>query len=380
MKQEIINKSAKELDYSVIKQIREHAKKYDLSSDKKNFLKYVSAYEQKVILLQSKNPYEVITYLQELDLKSSRLVLDELSFDEISKILELFTSEHKESFYNNFPELSLVNEFIVCDKNSSEYIKELPLDRKVELIDSSNTSTILATSKVYDSMTLEEKTIAVKSMESVNAIDALNKISEYKEDQTLKEQKPLEKQEDHKINDEKLKIELKRELETEEEKEMRRKINDFLKMNIQLYIQKNKLFETFPIDAEDLYSLLPPELKELIDKDFAVEQEKQKEDESLDKQEVKEEKPENETLQNDNKDINSLDQNDDLMSADMDIEKIEKYSIIGNGEYKVNIVKQPEINVDFTKAKDACERELIYKVKQDVKLQPLENAQPIKTR
>ena len=169
----------KEIDYNLIKQIKEHAKNYDLSSDKKEFLKNVSAYEQKLILLESKNPCEVLTYLDELNLKSTKLVLRELTVDEISKILELFTTEDKKRFYNTFSELSVVNEFIMFDKNSSEYIKELSIERKIELMDSSNEKTSEATSIVYESMTPEEKTIAVESITSVDAISVLNNSSEY---------------------------------------------------------------------------------------------------------------------------------------------------------------------------------------------------------
>ena len=60
MNKDRIRNDEKEIDYSVIQQIREHAKKYDSTPDKKNFLRNVCAYEQKVILLESKNPYDVM--------------------------------------------------------------------------------------------------------------------------------------------------------------------------------------------------------------------------------------------------------------------------------------------------------------------------------
>ena len=60
---------------------KEHAKLYDTAYDKKEFLKSVSVHEQKIILMNSSKPYEVLNYLDELDLKSSRLLLEELNYD-----------------------------------------------------------------------------------------------------------------------------------------------------------------------------------------------------------------------------------------------------------------------------------------------------------
>ena len=112
MYQKKINETdVKKVDYMVLKQLELHAKKYDSAPNKKEFLKNVCAYEQKIILLNSKNPYEVLNYMQELDLKSSKLVLEELSYEEIKRLLELFTSEHKKMFYNSFSSLELVKAY-----------------------------------------------------------------------------------------------------------------------------------------------------------------------------------------------------------------------------------------------------------------------------
>ena len=175
------NNIEKEIRYDEIREMEEHAKKYNEVYDKKEFLKNVSAYEQKIILLNSKKPYEVLNYLDELDLKNTRQILSELSYEEIKDILDLFTTEDKKEFYKNFSDLSLVNQFIVQDKSSSEYIKDLSFDRKVELIDSSNKETVMASAKIYETMPEEERSIVSESISTANSVSVLNEATQYVE-------------------------------------------------------------------------------------------------------------------------------------------------------------------------------------------------------
>ena len=72
----IINEN--ELSYEEINKIKQHAKQYDSVADKKEFLRSAGAYEQKIILLESKRPYEVLNYLSELGLQTSKLILNSL--------------------------------------------------------------------------------------------------------------------------------------------------------------------------------------------------------------------------------------------------------------------------------------------------------------
>ena len=85
----------KNIDSETMQKIREHANLYDSAYDKKEFLKNVSVHEQKIILMNSSKPYEVLNYLDELDLKSSRLLLEELNYDEIKHIISLFSAEDR---------------------------------------------------------------------------------------------------------------------------------------------------------------------------------------------------------------------------------------------------------------------------------------------
>ena len=161
-------------NYEYLKELECHAKNYDFVSDKKEFLKNVSPYEHKIILLHSKNPYEVLNYLDELDIKLTRELLSELTYDEIEDILLLFSSEDKEKFYNTFSDLDLVNQFIVQDENSSEYIDDLSFDRKVELIDASTQETVEATSIVYESIPNEQKEYVSSLVNDSDAVSALS--------------------------------------------------------------------------------------------------------------------------------------------------------------------------------------------------------------
>lgn len=161
-------------NYEYLKEIERHAKNYDFVSDKKEFLRNVSPYEQKIILLHSKNPYEVLNYLDELDIKQTRKILSELTYDEIEDILLLFSSEDKEKFYSTFSDLELVNQFMVQDERALEYIDDLSIDRKVELIDASNKETIEATSIVYESISDEQKEYVSSLVSDSDAVSALS--------------------------------------------------------------------------------------------------------------------------------------------------------------------------------------------------------------
>ena len=173
----------KNIDSATMKKIREHANLYDSSYDKKEFLKNVSVHEQKIILMNSSKPYEVLNYLDELDLKSSRLLLEELNYDEIKHIISLFSAEDKKRFYATFSDLSLVNQFISQDKNSHVYVQNLSFDRKLDLIDSSDKQTEVATSVIYESMPYEERVSAAEKVTDVNASYTLESTAVYNETQ-----------------------------------------------------------------------------------------------------------------------------------------------------------------------------------------------------
>lgn len=182
------------IDSDTMKEIREHANLYDRAYDKKEFLRNVSVHEQKIILMNSSKPYEVLDYLDELDLKSSRLLLEELNFEEIKHIISLFTSEDKKRFYATFSDLSLVNQFISQDKNSQQHVQNLSFERKVDLIDSSNKQTQVATSVIYESMPLEERVSAAEKVTDMDAMYALEGTNAYSETQTQTSVEPTEQQ------------------------------------------------------------------------------------------------------------------------------------------------------------------------------------------
>lgn len=188
----IIDHSIKEINYLIIKQMEGHAKKYDFASDKKEFLKNVSIYEQKIILLNSKNPYEVLKYLEEIDLQNLRLVLDTLNYDEIKKILYLFSSEDKKQFYSNFSDLSLVSQFIMYDKNYYNYIKDLTFDRKVELLESLDKETVEVSSKIYENMSPVEKEKILQTVENPITSLALNNDVINSDSSTLNDKESIE--------------------------------------------------------------------------------------------------------------------------------------------------------------------------------------------
>lgn len=276
MKSDTINKDLKTADYNVIKRIEEHAKNYEQVSDKKEFLKNVSAYEQKCILLNSKRPYDVLMYLDELDLQSSRLVISELTYEEISKILELFTSEDKKNFYKSFSDLSLVNEFIKYDNNSSEHIKTLSFDRKVDILESTNKDTVQSSSKLYESMSSEEKTKAVELVTDVHASSVLIDIADNndknldKDNNLFKEIKILENKTNEKENVQEEQEQNNKDKKQENPEQINEDKNCFIRDNIQKFKYKISELQTIDINEENIYALLSTESKKLIDQEFEL--------------------------------------------------------------------------------------------------------------
>ena len=329
--------------------------------EKKEFLKNICAYEQKLILLQSKRPYDVLLYLSEIDLKSSKLVLSELNIDEISKIFSLFTSENKKDFYNMFSELSLVNKFIAYDKESTKYIKDLPLERKIDLIDSSTSKTAEASSKVYQSIPVEERDYVVASITNAEAVSALSVATSTIDNETLDETNQISDQnlnnnveqnnEEHKEEQLEEKVEDKEEQleEKDEEKEKLQAIevdkNEFLKSKIEYYKENIQGFKNLNMESENIYLTLSEELKAIIDRDFELmiqEKAKQK----------------NESLQNENDQTNE--------KLKLAIEFYEEYSIIGDGQSKASIVSNPNKVSLFDQAQKTAEQQEISMIQESV--------------
>lgn len=175
------------MSYEYLKRLEEHSKLYDFVPDKKSFLRSIIPYEQKLVLLNSSDPYEVLNYLDELDNKATRKILNELTYDEIKKVISLFNSEDKKAFYSHYSDLDLVNQFIVHDKNASEYIDDLTFNRKVDLIDSSNSKTIEATSKVYETMSEEQQDIVSDFVTESSAVSNLSTVEAQAENNSIEE-------------------------------------------------------------------------------------------------------------------------------------------------------------------------------------------------
>ena len=287
MKYNEFTKEEIELNYDLIKKIEMHARNYETEPDKKNFLRSVCAYEQKYILMNSNRPYEVLKYLDELDLKSSRLILDELNYIEIKKLLNLFTDEDKEDFYNTFSDLSLVNQFITKDKNATEHLKELPVARKVDILNSSNTDTIEATTVVYESIPPKAREKVADSLTNVEAVTALNQTSTYKEDKVVNEIK--ESHTNEVINEKQMSELTNEEIKNELEKEFEEKLNDqhlkelrddeinkikreFFMEKLQNYMETMPEFKDLDLNDENLFDHLPPELLSIVEDDFSNQQ------------------------------------------------------------------------------------------------------------
>lgn len=343
MGQENIVRDEKQIDYKVLKQIQDHAKKYEYANDKKDFLRKVSAFEHKLILLNSTEPYEVLSYLDELDLKSSRLVLSELTNEEVKSILDKFTSEDKKSFYNHFSDLELVNQFIMNDKNAKEHLEEVSFKRKVEILDSSSKETIESSSKVYDSMTPRQKELADDHLTNVDSITALTNTAEYQKHVEITEK--IKENTDNKQNEElkeienqELKEQQKEELKEEEKKETEKKeikeelkdeaMKEFYKNRIEFYKQNNLEFKNYDDTLLNDYLNLPQELKLIVDSDY--------ENFKLNDKKAKE------------------------------LENSEKYSVIGNGESKASIVSTLGAKESFKDAVKYCEAKEIINITEKI--------------
>jgi len=64
-----------EFNYEELIKLKEHAKQYKFVSDKKSFLKSITPFEQKIILLNSQKPYEVLSYIEDFDSKNTNLLI-----------------------------------------------------------------------------------------------------------------------------------------------------------------------------------------------------------------------------------------------------------------------------------------------------------------
>jgi len=269
----------KELSYDKLIQIREHAKGYNDASDKKEFLNSIGAYEQKLILLNSYKPYDVLNYLSELNTEVSNLVLRELNYDDVLKILPLFTLEQKRDFYKNFPSLPLVNSFIVYDKESNEYIDDLTLERKVDLLSTSTKETIEAASIVYESIPDEQKNIVADKVATTTGSTTLNEVISrenelFETDSIEKEITNVEKLESNKeeiAEEEENKVEEKEEKEEKEETQLEiEEINSFLKTRMDYYKESIPEFKELNFTEDNIFLSLPPHLQERIAKEFEV--------------------------------------------------------------------------------------------------------------
>lgn len=320
----------KEINYDEIKQMEEHAKGYEVAADKKDFLRNISAYEQKIILLNSKNPYEVLNYLDELDLKNSRQILNELSFDEIKQILELFTSEDKQNFYKNFSDLTLVNQFIVHDKSSSNYIKDLSFDRKVNLIDSSNKETVMASAKIYETMPKEERSIVSEVVTTANSISTLSEATDYVESNEASN-------------------------ETAESETNTNESNELDNSN------ENKLMELEEINKEILEEVKEEILEENLEENQEAKEENQEAKEE--NQEAKEEILEgNHQIENPNIEEYVVDEINLNSKNEID----NKDSVVNNIDDSSNIWLNKTILEDFEVAKQQAEQIEIEKIKQNI--------------
>lgn len=337
-----------QLSYDEVVRIKEHAKQYDSVSDKKEFLRNAGAYEQKVILLNSIRPYEVLNYLSELELETSKIILESLKYEEIEKILELFSLEDKKRFYETFSDLSLVNEFIAIDENAKEHVKNLDFDRKVELIDSSTIKTAEASEIIYESMPYIEREEVSNLVTNANASVALSASDIYNNDAKISEIV-----ENNNINVEDIKVETPQELEQKVEQEIEkqeieqkdkmleqvnREKTDFLKLVLQNYVKTNPEFANLINNPEITYEMLPDNLKLIVDNDFekAKEQEKNK----LEEPEKQEESVEV------NKELETKDENqtklEEFQNAKVECEQNEIEQI-------KNVIQSKELEVEIQK-------------------------------
>jgi len=217
-----IIKNENEISYEYLNRIKEHAKNYDYSPNKKEFLRSVSPYEQKLILLTCKKPYDALIFLNELNLKETKEILNELNYEEIHQILERFSLEDKRSFYENFSYLNLVNDFITHDKDATEIIEPLTNERKIDLLNSSDKSTIEASSKIYESIPEDQRDIVAESVTTLNGSAALSEavsLEETHESQELQENIATENLDSNLINQEQQIEELQEEQDNKDEQQ-----------------------------------------------------------------------------------------------------------------------------------------------------------------
>lgn len=275
--------SEKYYNYNDLEQMQEKAKKIDYETDKKNFLRTMSPLEQKMALFYSRRPYDIINYLDSLNYKETNMMLNELTNEEISKLLEQFTAEDKKNFYSTFSNSVLVNKFIANDKQAFTHIDDLNLERKIELLDSSKVSTKKATEEIYDSLSSEEKIEVeskITSTEGSLMVDNLMEIEENQlenglleeipSEQTLVNEQELQNEEfEEKIQEEREeRKEEKQEKKEEIQAEKFKDINNFLKIRFEQYKQQNPKFKDVDQANPDLFNSLSDELKEIVTNDF----------------------------------------------------------------------------------------------------------------
>lgn len=275
--------SEKYYNYNDLEQMKEKAKKIDYEPDKKSFLRTMNPLEQKMALFFSRRPYDIINYLGDLNNKDTNMMLNELTNEEISKLLEQFTAEDKRNFYSNFSNSVLVNRFIANDKQAFNHVDELDLERKIELLDSSKVSTTKATETIYDSLSTNEKaeveskitsiegSIVIDNVIEPNENNLENNVEETEELDVVKENEQKIQLEEIKEEKEQLKEEKVEEKEKIEEKIQENKlkeINNFLKVKLEQYKQQNAKFNDINIDNPELFNSLSEELKEIVVNDF----------------------------------------------------------------------------------------------------------------
>ena len=276
------NMNEKYYNYNDLEQMQEKAKKIDSEPDKKNFLKTLTPLEQKMALFYSKRPYDIINYLDTLNSKETNIMLNELNDEEISKLLEQFTAEDKKSFYRTFSNSILVNKFISNDKQAFTHVDELDLERKIELLDSSKVATEKATEKIYDSLSTDEKKEVETKITSTEGSLVVDKVIESDEnnlentmEEVLEEQDvKLQQQEEQNEETQEEKSEEKEQQENQEEQkeeiqeEKFKEINNFLKSRLEYYKQQNPKFNDIDIATPNLFDSLSEELKEIVNNDF----------------------------------------------------------------------------------------------------------------
>lgn len=218
-----------------------------------------------------------------MDLKNTNQLINNLNDQVILELLSLFTSEDKKSFYSRFSDLELLNRFIKFDKNASEHVADLNIDRKVELLNSSDKTLVEASSKVYDTISEDDKEAV---LDKVFTVDGISALSEVTSEETLQQNNEVisevgkVKQENTTINVEEEKEDIgsqTKEMKIDEEvKTHENLIFDFFKFNIQYYVNIFPVLKEADIDSLTFESILL-EIITQIEKDYEVYQ-KQKED------------------------------------------------------------------------------------------------------